>query len=63
MQICGLKNCYAIRRLYDKALGKFGKMFYKWYIYANIHITIGQKNKAWDFINQYCDYEELELLK
>lgn len=58
-----LKNCYAIKRLYDKVLGKYGKVFFKWYVYANIHITIGQKNKIWDWLNGYCNYEELELLR
>lgn len=58
------RNCNAIKRLYDKQLTKYGKIFYKWYVYANVHITIGQKNKIWDFINNYADLEELiSLLK
>ena len=55
-------NCYAIRRLYEKELTKYGKIFYKWFVYANVHISMGQKNKIWDFINQYTTKEELEKL-
>lgn len=59
-----LQNCDAIKRLYDKRLTTNGKIFYKWFVYANIHLTIGQKNKAWDYLNEYCDKKELyELIR
>lgn len=56
-----IRNSTAIKRLYDK-LSKNGKIFYKWYVYANIHITMNQKNKIWDYIHNYCDKKELEEL-
>jgi len=46
-----LINCNAIKHLYKNKLGKYGKIFYKWYIYANIDITMSQKNKIWGFLN------------
>ena len=59
-----LKNCVAIKRLYDNNLSRNGKLFYKWYVYANIHLSINQKNKAWDYLNNFCEKEELlKLLK
>jgi hypothetical protein len=52
------EHCIAIKRLYD-GLSRNGKRFYMWYVYANIHITIGQKNKIWDYINEYSTREQL----
>lgn len=57
-----VSNCYALKKLYENNLGKNGKIFYKWFIYANIHMTQNQKNKIWDWINNYCDTKELYLL-
>lgn len=59
-----LRNAYAIKRLFDYTLQKNGKLFYKWFLYANIHLTMAQKNKAWDWLNNYCEYDDLkELVK
>lgn len=54
-----IQNRQGIKRLYEKELSKYGKIFYKWYVYSNIHISTGQKNKAWDWLNGYCTSEEL----
>lgn len=59
-----IQNCYAIKRLYNKYLSNNGKLFYMWYLYSNIHLTMHQKNKAWDYINGYIEKESLyDLLK
>lgn len=43
-------NRHAIKRLYNK-LGKNGRYFYKWYVYANIHMKLNYKNKVWEWLN------------
>ena len=48
--------CY-LRKLYDKLPHK---IFYKWYVYANIHLTMKQKNIAWAFLNHDVGYEVLD---
>lgn len=57
-----LKNCGAIRRLYEHNLSKYGKRFFMWYVYANIHLTLAQKNKAWDYLNSFIEKEDLYIL-
>ena len=54
-----VKNSVVIKKLYKNNLGKYGKTFYKWFLYANIHITINQKNTIWNYLNDYCDKIEL----
>lgn len=45
-----LNNCKTIKQLYKKM--KYNeKQIYKWYCYANINITMYQKNKIWDYLN------------
>lgn len=51
-----------IKRLY-KGLSKNGKEFYKWYVYANIHMNETYKNAIWDYLNDYDDGLELLRLK
>lgn len=51
-------NKRGIKRLYER-LSKNGKLFYMWYLYSNTHLSMGQKNKAWDWINNYCSSEDL----
>lgn len=53
-----LNHKFIIRKNY-KNLTKNGKIFYKYYVYANIHITLNQKNKIWDYLNGYDDGTEL----
>lgn len=53
------QNCYILKLSYEKKLSKNGKIFYKWFIYANIHMTNKQKNKIWDYLNNYIDKTEL----
>ena len=50
-------NARAIKRMYD-CLNH--KIFYKWYIYSNIHLTLKQKNIAWAFLNHDVGYAELD---
>ena len=51
------KDAFYLRALYDKLPHK---IFYKWYVYANIHLTIKQKNIAWAFLNHDVGYEVLD---
>ena len=50
-----LKDAKAIKRLY-KALNH--KLFYKWYVYANIHISLKRKNLMWSYLNDDITYEQ-----
>ena len=51
------RNAFYLRILYDKLPHK---IFYKWYVYANIHLTMKQKNIAWAFLNHDVGYEVLD---
>ena len=48
-------KCDIIKKLY-KGLSSSEQLFYKWYIYANIHMNETYKNAIWDFLN----FEEIE---
>ena len=43
-------NCFAIKNMYNN-LDKYAKRFYKWYVYANIHMDLQFKDKIWNFLN------------
>ena len=32
---------------------------YKWFCYANIHTTMYQKNKIWDYLNGDIEYNDI----
>ena len=51
-------NRYAIKRLF-RSLSRNGRIFYKYYVYANTHMTINFKNRIWDYLNGYIDDAEL----
>ena len=53
-----IQNRRGIKRLF-KQLSRNGRIFYMWYIYSNTHISIGQKNKIWDWLNQFINDDEL----
>lgn len=56
-----LEDAKAIKRMY-RALTH--KIFYKWYVYANIHISLNRKNLMWSYLNDDLTYEKLvELSK
>ena len=44
-------------------LSKNGKKFYKYYIYANIHMEIRHKDAIWIFLNDETRQSEFHLLK
>lgn len=54
-----LRDAKAIKRLYS-ALNH--KIFYKWYVYANIHISLNRKNLMWSYLNDDITYEDLVRL-
>lgn len=51
------KNAYFIKRLYNVLSHK---IFYKWYVYANIHLTLKQKDIVWNYLNGDADYSQLD---
>ena len=55
-------KCSDIKLLY-KELNKYQKRFYKWYVYANIHMKENLKNIIWQYLNVDDINCYLELLK
>lgn len=55
------KSRFTIKRLFN-VLTKNGKRFYMWYIYANTHMSLKQKNAIWDYLNDY-DLNGFNLLQ
>ena len=51
------RDAFYLRKLYDKLPHK---IYYKWYVYANRHLTMKQKNIAWAFLNHAVGYEVLD---
>lgn len=51
------RDAFYLRKLYDKLPHK---IFYKWYIYSNIHLTPKQKDIAWSFLNHDVGFEVLD---
>ena len=54
-------NRKQIKREFDK-LTLQQKKFYKYYVYANIHMNETYKNAIWDYLNQFEEYYEINLL-
>ena len=54
-------NRKSLKRLFA-TLTKDGRLFYKWYVYSNIHMNIQFKNAIWDYLNNY-DPHGIELLR
>ena len=50
-----------IKRLFD-GLNKQQKKFYKWYVYANIHMNETFKDRIWSYLNDYDEYGK-ELMR
>ena len=47
-------NRLAIKKMYQ-TLSDDGKIFYKWYVYANIHMDELKRNYIWDYLNDDDD--------
>ena len=54
-------NRHDIKQLFE-TLNNDQKLFYKWYIFANIHMNETYKNAIWDYLNQFEEYYEINLL-
>lgn len=54
-------NRQSIRENFQE-MSKNEKLFYKWYVYANIHMNETFKNAIWDYLN-FVDSYGIELLK
>ena len=52
------KNRIMLKLIY-KTLSPNAKIFYKWYVYANIHMDELKKNYIWDYLNDDDDGTEL----
>lgn len=55
-------NAKAIKLLFDK-LDRNAKLFYMWYVYANIHMNETYKNAIWDYLNQEPKEYYIRLLE
>lgn len=51
-----------ILQLFYEDMSKEEKIFYKWYVYANIHIDENGKNAIWEYLNSPTD-EMYQCLK
>lgn len=51
-------NCYFIKKLFNY-LSPNGRVFYKYYVYANIHMDLCYKNYIWDYLNSFMGEKEL----
>lgn len=51
-----------IKRLYESFCDD-KKIFYKWYVYSNVHMEEDYKNAIWDYLNQSDVHYELELMR
>ena len=56
-----VRNRKVIKKMYQ-LLSKNGKIFYKYYVYANIHMNETYKNAIWDYLNGYDD-DGFELVR
>lgn len=55
------KNRFAIKKLFNE-LDRNGKIFYMYYVYANVRINEQLKNAIWDYLNEF-DEKGFELLR
>lgn len=55
-------NRYILRILFH-SLNRNAKLFYKWYVYANIHTNETYKNAIWDYLNDFIDDAQLLEMK
>lgn len=51
-----------LKRLYE-SFDDNKKIFYKWYIYSNVHMTEAYKNTIWDYLNFDDPEYEDELMR
>ena len=42
----------ALRRMF-KEMNQDGKLFYMYYVYANVNMGLNCKNAIWDYLNEY----------
>mgnify|MGYP004468725385 CR=1 FL=1 len=56
------ENCYEIKSIF-KMMNKNAKLFYKWYVYANIHMNEMYKNLIWEYLNTEETIAYLELIE
>lgn len=52
-------NRKLLKEMFQNELDDNGKLFYMWYIYANIHMNETFKNYCWDYLNGYMTDPDL----
>ena len=52
-------NRKLLRDMFWEELDDNGRLFYMWYIYANIHMNETYKNYCWDYLNNYINDADL----
>lgn len=55
-------NCRAIKSMYE-FLHPNAKLFYKWYVYANVHMAEHFKNAIWEYLNNPDDEYYIHLIE
>lgn len=55
-----VEDALAMKRLYDEMNPK-QIYLYRWYVYAHPNLSMNAKNLFWDFLNDYCPYEQFTL--
>lgn len=56
-------NRYYLKRMFETFTTN-ERIFYRYYVYSNIHMDIQYKNAIWDYLNDYDPYgAELMRLK
>lgn len=54
-------NCLVLKFYYD-FLHDNAKLFYKWYVYANVHMNETFKNAIWDYLNNDDEEYYIKLI-
>ncbi len=54
-----IKDAKLIKRVYNEKMNYNQRHIYKWFCYANIHTTMYQKNKIWDYLNGDIGYSDI----
>lgn len=52
------KNAIIIKYLFKK-LSRNGRIFYRYYVYANVNIGLKEKHIIWDYLNDYKTIEDI----
>lgn len=54
-----IKDAIVLKRMFNKLKNK---IFYKWYIYSNINISIRRKNMIWEYLNGDTNLDKISKM-